>query len=198
MSETVTIPVDQYQQINSKLAALEAANAQAESARQNAETRRLIEAGQSDAVVKLHREQLAAADERGRKMAVTSEIARNLSGYTLAGEHAAAQLTTLLAGQLTADSAPEGYNVRTPSFQSAGDFIKSTLASPEYSHFLRPSGAPVNRPGTPALPIEQPKNLGAAIVMQFNSDTADRDAANGHKSALLDPSRGFLKGIVRR
>lgn len=191
MPENVTISADQFQQINTKLATLEAAAAQAESARQAAEARRLIESGQAEAVLKAHRDQLSAADDRAKKQAVTHAIMSSLSSVRLVDESAADQLASLLSTRLTADVTPEGgFSVRTPSYQPASDYIKETLAREDYRHFLASNqpATPGTRPGQTAAPAQpvtpaEPQTLGEQVMAAHIARKAAQAAVN------VDPFR---------
>ena len=51
--------------------------------------------------------------------------------------------------QFVVEPAGDSFNVRTPAFQSVGDFVQAQLAKPEYAHFVRASN-PGGGTATPA------------------------------------------------
>ena len=91
----------------------------------------------------------------------------------------AEQLTQLWRNQFVVEPQGDSFTVRTPTFQSVGDFVQAQLARPEYAHFIRASNpgggtagttgahqAAPTSPATPAAPV-QPKNFGEAIILQM-------------------------------
>ena len=95
---------------------------------------------------------------------------------------AAEQLTQLWRNQFVVEPQGESFVVRTPAFQSVGDFVAAQLALPQYAHFIRASnpgggtagttGAHVTMPTTPANPAAPvvPKNFGEAIILQMQEN----------------------------
>ena len=51
----------------------------------------------------------------------------------------AEQLTQLWRNQFVVEPQGDSFTVRTPTFQSVGDFVQAQLARPEYAHFIRAS-----------------------------------------------------------
>ena len=91
----------------------------------------------------------------------------------------AEQLTQLWRSQFIVEPQGDSFNVRTPTFQSVGDYVSAQLARPEYAHFIRASNPGGGTAGTtgghraaPTSPANQaapvaPKNFGEAIILQM-------------------------------
>jgi hypothetical protein len=121
--------------------------------------------------------QRSALEERAKRYALDGELSKALASQPLV-PGGAEQLTQLWRNQFQVEPQGESFHVRTPTFQSVGDFVGAQLARPEYAHFLRaqnPTGGTAGTTGahqaapTPASPAAPttPKNFGEAIVLQM-------------------------------
>lgn len=114
--------------------------------------------------------------DRAKRYAADAEISRVLASHPLV-PGGAEQLTRLWRSEFAVEPQGDSFSVRTPTFQSVGDFAAAMLAKPEYAHFVRasnPSGgtggaspASQSGPTSPAqtAPVEQPKTLSDAIIL---------------------------------
>jgi hypothetical protein len=166
---------------------------------------------QSDEAVLAERQKLAQTEERAKRYALDGELARTLAGQPLV-PGGADQLTQLWRGQFNVQPEGDSFAVRTPTFQSVGEFVAAQLGRPEFAHFLRaqnPSGGtggaspatqvPHTHAATTTLEPE-PRNLGEAIVRQM-AGIAKNQAANAHLSGgshlselgarVNEPAAGF-------
>jgi len=188
--QTVTIPLEQLQafaSIQSKLADMEAAQTAQREAIQQEQARILAQKGDMENALKLAREQaeqtltserqkFAQIEERAKRFALDNEISRALTPHNLV-HGGVEQLTQLWRSQFVIDAQGDAFSVRTPTFQSVGEFVSQQLARPEYSHFLRASsqggtasGQPVQAAQTPPAsptPAAQPRNMGEAVILHM-------------------------------
>ena len=80
----------------------------------------------------------AAVEERAKRYALDGEVSRVLASQPLV-PGGAEQLTQLWRNQFVVEPQGDSFTVRTPTFQSVGDFVAAQLARPEYAHFIRAS-----------------------------------------------------------
>ncbi len=187
---TVKIPAAEFQNLLSlqaRIDKMESDNRQRESASTEERIKLLTEKGQAEAAVKTVREQKDAEltterntrvtlEERAKKYARDGEVARVLASQPLV-HGGADQLTALWSKEFVVEPSGDTFVVRTPTFQTVGDFVAAQLAKPEYAHFIRannPGGGTAGTPGgaslaaptgpaqTPTGPI--PKTYGEAII----------------------------------
>ena len=187
--QTVTIPLEQLQaftSIQARLADMEAAqHAQRESAQQE-QARILAQKGEVENALRMLREQsehtlnterqrFSQVEERAKRFALDNEISRALTTHNLV-QGGAEQLTQLWRSQFVIDIQGDSFSVRTPMFQSVGEFVSQQLARPEYAHFLRAStqggtatGQTVQAAQTPPAnaAAAQPRNMGEAVILHM-------------------------------
>lgn len=187
---TVTIPLEQLQAFTSsqaRLAEMEAAQHAQRETLQQEQARILAQKGDLENALRLAREQseqtlnserqrFAQIEERAKRFALDNEISRALTTHNLV-QGGAEQLTQLWRNQFVIDNQGDSFAVRTPTFQSVGEFISQQLARPEYAHFLRASsqggtaaGQPVQAAQTPPAspsPSPQPRNMGEAVILHM-------------------------------
>jgi hypothetical protein len=196
--QTVTIPLEQLQtftSVQARLAQLEAEQRSRDEAARAEQVKLMAAKGEIENALRLQREEAqkqldterssrAALEERAKRYALDGELSRVLASQPLV-PGGAEQLTQLWRNQFTVEPQGDSFNVRTPTFQSVGDFVKAKLGAPEYSHFIRannPGGgtaggaasgalAQPTAPANQAAPVE-PKNFGEAIVMQVKANQA--------------------------
>jgi hypothetical protein len=188
--QTVTIPLEQLQTftaIQARLASLEADQRSREDAAKAEQVKLLAQKGEIEAALRTQREEAqrqldaerlakGAVEERAKRYALDGELSRALSSQPLV-QGGAEQLMQLWRNQFTVEAQGDSFSVRTPTFQSVGDFVSQQLAKPEYAHFVRasnPGGGTAGAPGggglsapTPpgkSAPEPQPKNFGEAII----------------------------------
>jgi len=192
--QTVTIPLEQIQAftgMQARLAQLENEQRSRENAAQQEQARVLAEKGQVENALRMLRDQteqqvqaerarLAQVEERAKRYALEGELSRALAACNLV-PGGAEQLTQLWKSQFTVEAQGDSFAVRTPTFQSVGEFVSQQLARTEYSHFLRaqnPGGGTggvqpslQTPPSTPANPAQmpQPKNMGEAVILHMQS-----------------------------
>jgi hypothetical protein len=190
--QTVTIPLEQIQAFTSmqaRLAQLESEQRSREQAAQQEQARILAEQGklqdalrmlrdQSEQQVQAERARMAQVEERAKRYALDGELSRSLAACNLVSG-GAEQLTQLWRNQFIVEAQGDSFAVRTPTFQSVGEFVAQQLARAEYSHFVRaqnPGGgtggvlpSAQSPPGTPANPAQppQPKNMGEAVILHM-------------------------------
>jgi hypothetical protein len=216
--QTVTIPLDQlnvFTSMQARLAKIEEDRQRdsAEAARREAEAlakKGELEASfqqlrqQSETAVQTERAKLMAIEERAKRYALDGELARGLASQPLV-PGGAEQLTQLWRNQFMVEPEGDTFKVRTPTFQSVGDFIGAQLGRPEYAHFLRaqnPGGgtggaspAGQSAPTAPAAiaPPPEPRNFSEAVILQMQA----MEKAKG--DPRLDPKLGFgLRGIGKQ
>ena len=192
--QTVTIPLEQIQAFTSmqaRLAQLESEQRSREQTAQQEQARILAQKGevenalrmlrdQSEQQVQAERTRLVHLEERAKRYALDGELSRALSACNLV-PGGAEQLTQLWRNQFTVESQGDSFAVRTPTFQSVGEFVSQQLARTEYSHFVRaqnPGGgtggvqpSAQTPPSTPANSVQlpQPKNMGEAVILHMQS-----------------------------
>jgi hypothetical protein len=188
--QTVTIPLEQLQALTSlqaRIATLENEKAQRETAVNEERVRLLTAKGEAENAVKALREQkdaelstergrLAQTEERAKRYALDGELSRALASANLVSAAAVHQLAGLFRSEFQVHAEGEGFVVRTPTFQSVGQFIAEKLASPDYAHFVRAGttggsggagsqAAPTQPAQTP--PPAAPANLGEAVILHM-------------------------------
>jgi hypothetical protein len=192
--QTVAIPLEQVQAfttMQARLAQLESEQRSREQAIQQDQARALAQKGEVENALRLLREQseqqvqaerarLTQVEERAKRYALDGELSRALSACNLVPS-GAEQLTQLWRSQFLVDAQGDSFAVRTPTFQSVGDFVQQQLARPEYAHFVRaqnPGGGTGGvqpsaqaLPSTPANPAQmpQPKNMGEAVILHMQN-----------------------------
>jgi hypothetical protein len=188
--QTVTIPLDQLQaftSIQARLAEMEAAQRSQQEATQQEQARILAQKGQAEEALRMVREQSESAisaerqrysqiEERAKRYALDIEVSRALTTYNLV-PGGSEQLAHLWRSQFVVEAQGESFSVRTPTYQSVGDFVSQQLARPEYAHFLRAStqggtatgqttqAAQTPPAGPTATP--QPRNMGEAVILHM-------------------------------
>jgi hypothetical protein len=212
--QTVTIPLEQLQtftSVQARLAQLEAEQRSRDEANRAEQVKLMAAKGDVENALRQVREdsqkQLdaeraakASVEERAKRYALEGELSRVLASQPLV-PNGAEQLTQLWRSQFVVEPQGESFTVRTPTFQSVGDFVKSKLAEPGYSHFIRASNPAGGTAGgqssgaiTPqtspanATPQAEPKNFGEAIILQVKANEAARGPAG---ATIGDPSRPF-------
>jgi hypothetical protein len=190
--QTVTIPLEQLQtftSVQARLAQFEAEQRSRDEAARAEQVKLLAQKGEIENALRLQREEgqkaldaerssRAAVEERAKRYALEGEVSRVLSSQPLV-PGGAEQLSQLWRNQFVVEPQGDSFNVRTPTFQSVGDFVAAQLARPEYAHFIRASNpgggtagttgahqAAPTSPANPPAPVA-PKNFGEAIIMQI-------------------------------
>jgi TolA-binding protein len=192
--QTVTIPLEQAQAfttMQARLAQLESEQRSREQAIQQEQARIRVQKGEVEDAMRILREQseqqvqaerarLAQVEERAKRYALDGELSRALAACNLV-PGGAEQLTQLWRNQFLVDSQGDSFAVRTPTFQSVGDFVHQQLGRPEYAHFVRPQNpgggtggfqpSTQSLPSTPANPAQapQPKNMGEAVILHMQN-----------------------------
>jgi hypothetical protein len=188
--QTVTIPLEQLQtftSIQARLAQIEAEGRQRELQAQQEQAAILAKKGEVENALNLVRQQSeqqlaneraarATVEERAKRYALDGELSRALASQPLV-PGGAEQLTQLWRSQFVAEPQGDSFTVRTPTFQSVGDFVAAQLGRPEYAHFVRaqnPGGgtggvSPASQtaptqPAQTAAP-EAPKTLSEAVIL---------------------------------
>lgn len=188
--QTVTIPLEQLQaftSIQARLAEMEAAQRTQQDAAQQEQARILAQKGevenalrmlreQSDQTLSAERQRLAQIEDRAKRYALEGEVSHALAGHSLV-PGGAEQLSQLWRTQFVVDAQGDSFAVRTPTFQSVGEYVSQQLARPEYAHFLRASsqggtamGQTVQAAQTPPAnlaPAPQPRNMGEAVILHM-------------------------------
>lgn len=190
--QTVTIPLDQLQaftSVQARLAEMEAAQRAQQEAAQQEQARILAQKGQAEEALRMLREQseqslsaerqrFAQIEERAKRYALDIEVSRALTVYNLV-PGGSEQLAHLWRSQFVVETQGESFSVRTPTYQSVGEFVSQQLARPEYAHFLRASTqggtatgqttqAAQTPPASPAAD-PQPRNMGEAVILHMQS-----------------------------
>jgi hypothetical protein len=188
--QTVSIPLEQlhaFTSMQARLAEMEAAQrAQQESTRQE-QARILAQKGevenalrmlreQSEQTLNAERQKLVQVEERAKRYALDGELSRTLASHNLV-QGGAEQLAHLWRSQFVVETQGESFAVRTPTFQTVGDFVTQQLARSEYAHFLRAStqggtatGQTIQAAQTPPsnlAPAPQPRNMGEAVILHM-------------------------------
>lgn len=188
--QNVTIPLEQLQaftSIQARLAEMEAAQRSQQEAAQQEQARILAQKGEVENALRMLREQseqtlnserqrLVQIEERAKRYALDGEVTRALAGHNLV-PGGAEQLAQLWRSQFVVDTQGDSFAVRTPTFQSVGEFVSQQLARPEYAHFVRAStqggtatGQTIQAAQTPPAnpaPAPQPRNMGEAVVLHM-------------------------------
>jgi hypothetical protein len=175
--------------MQARLAQLEAEQRSRDETARAEQVKLLAQKGEIENALRIQREEAqkqldaerasrSAIEERAKRYALDGEVSRVLASHPLV-PGGAEQLTQLWRSQFVVEPAGESFTVRTPTFQSVGDFVQAQLARPEYAHFVRaqnPGGgtagttgahqAAPTSPGNPAAQ-SQPKNFGEAIILQM-------------------------------
>jgi hypothetical protein len=202
MADLVSVPADTLAALQSRAAQAEAAIAAREAESRAADARLMVSRGESEALVRQTQAEVNKAKESAARYASRAALTAELAGHQL-GIGAAEQLGTLLGDQVVADIGADGsFNVRSKDFRSVKDFVSSTLANPDYKHFLAhgqpaaPATTPANptaTPGAPAQPIDPAQvkvdTIGEAIVMRAQMERTKAVADN--RNGITDPSVGF-------
>jgi hypothetical protein len=221
MPQTVTIPLEQLQtftSVQARLAQMELDQRTRDDKATADRVTLMAQKGEIEKAMQIQREEAqkqldaervshAATNDRAKKYALDGEVSRVLASQPLV-PGGAEQLTQLWRSQFVVEPAGEGFAVRTPTFQSVGDFVTAQLARPEYAHFIRASnpsggtaggggGGSLAAPTSPANPaaVAQPKNFGEAIVLQMAEIQKKNNPDN-----RLDPSQamGISRGSIHR
>ncbi len=188
--QTVSIPLEQLQaftNIQARLAEMEASQHAQREAIQQEQARIMAQKGDLENALKLAREQaeqtlnserqkFSQIEERAKRFALENEISRALTPHNLV-QGGVEQLTQLWRSQFVIDAQGDSFAVRTPTFQSVGEFVSQQLTRPEYAHFLRASsqggtasGQPVQATQTPPAspaPTALPRNMGEAVILHM-------------------------------
>lgn len=188
--QTVTIPLEQLQtftSIQARLAEMESAQRTQQEAAQQEQARILAQKGEVENALRMLREQseqtlgaerqrLVQVEDRAKRYALDGEISRALSAHNLV-QGGAEQLSQLWRSQFLVDTQGDSFAVRTPTFQSVGEFVSQQLSRPEYAHFVRAStqggtatGQTIQAAQTPPAgptPMPQPRNMGEAVILHM-------------------------------
>jgi hypothetical protein len=216
--QTVTIPLEQLQaftSIQTRLAQIEADQRAREQQAQQEQAAILAKKGevenalnllrqQSDQAIANERAQRATIEERAKRYALDGEISRVLASQPLV-PGGADQLTKLWRSEFTVEPQGDSFAVRTPTFQSVGDYVAAQLGRPEYAHFVRaqnPGGgtggvnpAGQSAPTQPAAspPPEQPKTLSDAVILTM------KEMNKGSSDGRVNPGAAFgLRGATKQ
>jgi hypothetical protein len=190
--QAVMISAKDYQELldsRAKLAQIEEARQREAQEAQRREMEALAQRGQIEAALRMLREQsqqeveaerarLSQTEERAKRYALDGELSRALAAAPLASPAAAEQLTQLWRNQLTVEAQGDSFVVRTPTFQSVGEFVAQQLQRPEYAHFVRATTqggvggqttqAAQTQTATPS-PAPLPKTMGEAVILHMQS-----------------------------
>jgi len=188
--QTVTIPLETltaFTAMQARLAQVEAQNLAREQQAQQEQATILAKKGDVEAALALLRTEsdrtingvradLTMVTDRAKRYAVEGELSRALAGLPLV-PGAAIQLTKLWRSEFAAEPTGDTFQVRTPTFQSVGDFVAAQLASPEYAHFVRaqnpqggtggmnPAGQASPTPAANAVQPKLPTTLSEAVIL---------------------------------
>ena len=220
--QTVTIPFEQLQtftQVQTRLAQIEAEQRQREDTGRAEQVKLMAAKGQVEEALQkqqeesrrqleIERTQRAAIEERAKRYALDGELSKVLASQPLV-PGGAEQLTQLWRSQFQVEPQGESFHVRTPTFQSVGDFVGAQLARPEYAHFIRaanPGGGTAGTTGghqaapTPANPAtpQAPKNFGEAIILQMQemAKSQPSDSRLNPAVAMGLNSRSMVRGCL--
>ena len=210
--QTVTIPLDQLQaftSIQARLAEMEAAQRAQQEAAQQEQARILAQKGQAEEALRMLRDQseqaisaerqrFAQVEERAKRYALDIEVSRALNAYNLV-PGGSEQLAHLWRSQFVVEAQGESFSVRTPTYQSVGDFVSQQLARPDYAHFLRASTQGGTATGQttqaaqtpPAGPTSnpQPRNMGEAVILHMQGVQKAQGDARANMSLPLGLKR---------
>lgn len=197
--QAVTVPYEQFERfLAAELSAKEAERRDkeraAEAERMKAEAQ--IKQGQAEKAVETIREQHTRelADERkakdeiserSKKFVRDKELAVACAGLPFVSPFAAKQFLAMVGPRLEAYPEGETFTVRTATFQSPEQLIAEARNDPQYAHFFaasttggaKPANSNLTAPTPPAATNgEGPKNLGEAILSQWNQHHSGRPA----------------------
>ncbi len=150
--QTVTIPLEQLQAftaVQARLAQMESDQRGRDDAARAEQVKLLAQKGEIENALRIQREEAqkqldserasrSVVEERAKRYALDGEVSRVLASQPLV-PGGAEQLTQLWRSQFVVEPQGDSFNVRTPTFQSVGDFVAAQLARPEYAHFVRAS-----------------------------------------------------------
>jgi hypothetical protein len=212
---TVTIPISQFQALTAAQTQLlqeQARRDQEVRDRAEKEAHAALEKGQLQEGIQALRKQkddevaainskLTAQEAATRQYAKHGELSRALADHGLV-PGALPQLMTLLSNQLEVALENGTYVVRTPTMQSATDFVKETLSKPEFAHFVQAKGSGgtagttgghLTGPTTPSQPSPEqpPPNMGIAAIMDVVSRQQEMAKSREGIPANLNPAVGF-------
>ena len=139
--QTVTIPLEQLQtftSVQARLAQLEAEQRQRDESARAEQVKLMAAKGEIENALRLQREEAqkqldaerssrAAVEERAKRYALDGEVSRVLASQPLV-PGGAEQLTQLWRNQFIVEPAGDSFTVRTPTFQTVGDFVQAQLA----------------------------------------------------------------------
>jgi len=141
--QTVTIPLEQLQTftaIQARLAQIEADNRKREEQVQAEHATILAKKGEVENALNLVRQQSeqqlaneraarAQVEERAKRYALDGEVSRVLASQPLV-PGGAEQLTRLWRSEFQVEPQGDSFSVRTPTFQSVGDFVSASSPGP--------------------------------------------------------------------
>jgi len=201
----------EYLATKARLADIERDRAREVSAANDREVAALAQKGQIEGALTMLRQQAEKeieaertrsrnTDERAKRYALDGELARSLAGQPLV-PGGAEQLTQLWRSQFNVQPEGDSFAVRTPGFQSVGEFVSQQLARPEFAHFVRASnpggghgsgggGQTTPTPGAIVTQPAEPLNMGESVILHMNS------LAKNTNDPALDMSQGF--GLRRK
>lgn len=129
---------------------------------------------QSTSELAAEREKLRQTEDRARRYALDGELSAALAAQPLA-IGSAQQLSSLWRNEFIAEAQGDSFTVRTPTYQSVSDFVKTRLALPEFAKYLpATTSGGVGAPGAsattatpPAITPDpyQPATGGEALVL---------------------------------
>ena len=215
--QTVTIPLEQLQtftSIQARLAQIEAEQRSRESGGPAGAGGDLAKKGEVENALNLLRQQSeqqlaneraarAAVEERAKRYALDGEVSRVLASQPLV-PGGAEQLTQLWRIEFIVEPQGDSFAVRTPTFQSVGDFVAAQLA-PARVRSLRPGPEPgrrhrrriAGRPGRARRrrPTRRPRRSSAqdlreAVILTMKEWPERRRTAGRPRRRRLDRSRG--------
>ncbi len=188
---TVTIPLDHLQTLTAaqeRLRQVEVEQRGREASVREEQAKILAQKGEVENALKMLRDQserelqaerarIAAIEDRAKRYALEGELSRALSSQPLV-PGGAEQLTRLFRHEFMVETQGDSFSVRTPTFQSVGEFVSTQLAKPEFAHFVRSQnqggvagtmGAHQTSPTPPAAatPTPTPRTLGEAVILQM-------------------------------
>ena len=215
--QTVTIPLEQIQaftNMQARLAQLESEQRSREQTAQQEQARILAQKGevenalrmlrdQSEQQVQSERARLAQLEERAKRYALDGELSRALAACNLV-PGGAEQLTQLWRNQFMVESQGDSFAVRTPTFQSVGEYVSQQLARTEYSHFVRaqnPGGGTGGVQPQAQTPPSTHANPGADAAAEDHGrgrhpPHAEHAKSPGRPSVQHEPVHGTQGGSV--
>jgi hypothetical protein len=200
---TVLVPVAQLAQMQADQAAVQQMLAQKELEATASAIRATAASGQVEQLARTHRQELETERQRAANVAKQAELTQVLARQDLVPS-AVGQLSQLWSNSLIAEPQGNSFAVRTSTYQDVPTFVQEQLSKPEYAHYRNnlPTSAPVNRPSQPGQPAtttvaEEPKNLGAALVANFQAQKQARDSQIAATHSSADMSQSFGLGARR-